>query len=179
MLMALYRPSPLIPEISSKFVTALKAAADLAIDLYWHYFMQNRVTTDWMHHFHIFATCTSLLYCYSEHRTRPDLNAIPNDEVATKIDRCRTLLLRFCPISPQTARYQAAFDILVGLLVPGEMAGNPGRSVEQSIQDHAANTTDTSVGNFHFSASEREPVLDYIMDFDSSLTDGVMRGLWG
>ncbi|KAL7915570.1 hypothetical protein GGI35DRAFT_466927 [Trichoderma velutinum] len=112
MIMALHRPSPLIPTIPSHFITVLYDAACISVDLYCHYSDENQILVNWVHLKQIFTSCTTLLYCFWEHHTREDLLDISIQQVLERIDQSKRLLARFGPPWPQTQRYQAMFDNL-------------------------------------------------------------------
>ena len=113
MIMALHRPSPLIPHVSSDFVATLKESASYSVDLYTHYSSRKQVFVNWIHLYQIFLSCTALLFCFCEFKIRVDLMVAPDKEVEARITRCRTLLERFAPGWALAARYQEMFDALV------------------------------------------------------------------
>ncbi|WRT70611.1 uncharacterized protein IL334_007609 [Kwoniella shivajii] len=113
MIMAAHRPSPLIPEIPSSFVTTLKYSATLSIELYRHYCKSKKVLIIWTHLYQIFMSCTTLIFCFAEHLSRPDLVEVPKDEVEWRIEQCKDLLARFGTAWPESSRYRTMFDNLV------------------------------------------------------------------
>jgi hypothetical protein len=112
MIMALHRPSPLMPRISSAFVGILYEAASISVDLYSHYSHENQVLVNWVHLQQIYTSCATLVYCFWEYQARDDLTEIPQEQIFNKTDQCRRLLARFGPPWPQTQRYQAMFETL-------------------------------------------------------------------
>nr|XP_031860232.1 uncharacterized protein CI109_004364 [Kwoniella shandongensis]KAA5527304.1 hypothetical protein CI109_004364 [Kwoniella shandongensis] len=112
MILAIHRPSPLIPHIPSSFVHTLLASASISLDLYRHYWSRKQVLIVWTHLYQIFTSCTTLLYAYCECRMRADLTEVPEEEVRRRISECRDLLSRFGPTWPDSTRYQVMFDTL-------------------------------------------------------------------
>lgn len=113
MTMGLYRPSPLMPHVPSSYVTILKSSASISVDLYRHYWPRQQVLSVWTHLYQIISSCTTLVYCFCEYRSRPDLVDLPSEQVESKIAQCQDLLARFGPAWPESQRYQAMFDALV------------------------------------------------------------------
>ncbi len=120
--MALHRPSLLIPHTSSAFVTVLRSAAEISVDLYWHYFQQQQVTINWQHLYQVFASCTSLLYCFSECKNRPDLAAISDLEILAKTERFNAIIRQFDESWAQTIRFQAVLAFLTSTLASADNA---------------------------------------------------------
>ncbi|KAI0891508.1 hypothetical protein F4806DRAFT_304861 [Annulohypoxylon nitens] len=189
MIMALHRPSPLMPEIPSSFVDVLHEAATISVDLYDHYSEANQVLVNWVHLKQIFTSCTTLVYCFWEYQTRDDLAEVPRQRALDRIQQCKRLLARFGPPWPQTQRYQTMFDNLT-------------QSFSHQQQDHSSflpatgnppvESTDTPT----YSSFPVDPMIDILgSDHSSSITldpfesahdllmlqspDTVMRGFWG
>lgn len=113
MILALHRPSTLVPEIPPSFVTILKHAAISSIDLYRHYFTRKEVPTTWIHLYQIFTSSITLVKCFGECRRRTDLQPVPLSTVQTKIEHCRDLLAHFGSKWPESRLYQVLFSNLV------------------------------------------------------------------
>ncbi|KAL1409281.1 hypothetical protein Q8F55_006114 [Vanrija albida] len=113
MTMGLYRPSPLMPHVPSSYVTILKSSASISVDLYRHYWPRQQVLLVWTHLYQVFSSCTTLVYCFCEYRSRPDLVDLPSEQVETQIAQCQDLLARFGSAWPESQRYQAMFHALV------------------------------------------------------------------
>ena len=112
MIIALHRPSPLLPTVPSRFITTLLESANYSVDLYVHYLSGTRLKMNWVHLYHIFTSCISLVYCLSECKSRPDLDALSEGDVDTRIERCKELLGRYSPGWPEAGRYLDMFEIL-------------------------------------------------------------------
>ncbi|WWC65156.1 uncharacterized protein I303_107770 [Kwoniella dejecticola CBS 10117] len=113
MIMAAHRPSPLIPEIPSSFINTLKYSATLSIDLYRHYVKSKKVLIIWTHLYQIFISCTTLVFCFSEYKSRSDLMGLDEKEIEIRIEQCKDLLGKFANHWPESSRYQIMFDNLV------------------------------------------------------------------
>ena len=164
MVLALHRPSPLIPNVSSSFVTTLKASAIMAIHLYSHNWSRYNTSISWIHLCSLFTACTTLVYCYCECLSRSDLVSVPLDEVDSMIETCRDLIGRFSPLWPQAAPYQKMFDTLVEAFKSMTAPPVPIR-------------TPPSVGQMMDGSVLAEANLDSVDDL-GSYADTIMRGFW-
>ena len=102
MIMALHRPSSLIPRIPSSFVDILYEAANVSVELYSHYSLEKHLLVNWVHLQQIYTSCATLVYCFCEYQARDDLTEFPQEQILSKIDQCERLLARFGPPWPAT-----------------------------------------------------------------------------
>lgn len=93
--MALHAPSPLIPNVSSTFITTLKRSASLSVNLFHHSASRKLLNVHWINLYHLFTSCAILIYCFRQHEIRSDLVAVPQDEVTEMLARCRETLPLF------------------------------------------------------------------------------------
>lgn len=113
MIMAIHRPSPLIPHTPTRFLPILRSSASISVDLYRHYWATKQVLVIGVHLYQLFTSCTTLIYCFCEYRRRPDLVDVPADECIKRIGQCQELLGCFAPVWPETVQYRTLFDKLV------------------------------------------------------------------
>lgn len=169
MIMALHRPSPLMPQIPSSFIPTLLNSAMTSVELYDHYSTQKRVLVNWVHLHQLFTSCTSLVYCFREHSSRPDLVDYPSDVVQRWTARCRALLAKFSPKWPQSERYQAMFDELAA---PFSVEGcPPAPTGDIAIQE----PLDVSIADQH--GPIEFPI--WTESANDTSPSQVMRGFWG
>lgn len=113
MILALHRPSVVVPDIPPSYIRILRNAANSSIDLYRHYYARGEIPITWIHLFQIFTSCVTLVKCYGEYRARHELAFEPYGEVETRLNQCRDLLARFGPKWPESQLYQAIFETQV------------------------------------------------------------------
>ena len=115
MILLLHRPSRLLPRVPSSYISTLLTASTVYLDLFDHYRADDKVITHWCHLYQLFTAATIMVYAISEHKTRQDLTAVPQEEIKVKMDLCKAMLRKFDKVA-QATRLQAAFDILAGSL---------------------------------------------------------------
>ena len=71
MILAIHRPSPLIPEVPSSFLRVLLSSSSASVDLYRHYWKSKQILINWIHYYQIFVSCISLVFCFCEHQIDP------------------------------------------------------------------------------------------------------------
>ena len=125
--MMLHRPSSLLPQVSSAYLKNLYEASSLSVDLFDHYAASGKVSLHAFHLSYLFSTCISLVYCILGYQSRPDLEAIPPDEIERKMSKCRRLLESF-KANPQSAKSQSTLNALTSLL-----SGNLDTSTVQAM----------------------------------------------
>ncbi|WVW80532.1 hypothetical protein I302_102517 [Kwoniella bestiolae CBS 10118] len=115
MMLALHRPSSLIPEIPSEYVDKLLDAATKSITLYQHYFSRKEIPMTWIHLFQIYTSSVTLVKCFSEFRRRSGHQSASLAEFETRIGQCRDLLAQFGTKWPESQLYQVMFGNLIEL----------------------------------------------------------------
>jgi hypothetical protein len=113
MIMALYQPSELVPQVTNTALAALKQSASLSLDLFHHSASRGQLNIHWVNLHHAFVSCAILLYCFGQYRSRPDLASDGPDEVATKITRCFEVLSLFRGVGPVKDEYEHILQQLV------------------------------------------------------------------
>ena len=113
MVLALHRPSPLVADIPASFVTVLLQSSGTSVDLYWHYWRDKQILINWIHLYQIFISCSTLVYCFCECQTRPELVPVSQDIVDLRIGQCTELLTNFAPLWPHSPEFRRMFDTLV------------------------------------------------------------------
>lgn len=182
MILALHRPSPLIPEIPSTFVLTLKNSASISVDLYQHYWSRNQVLIIWVHLCQLFTSCITLIYCFCEHRSRFDLVEVPAEEVKTRIVQMKDLLARFGPAWPESVRYQAMFDALVNSfesMVPSsQFVSAPVEMAQQASGPAPSAVFDGFHGSDMNASTSQGEVANPFWFLDYASPNTLMRGLW-
>ena len=140
MITMLHRPSSLVPHVSASSVLKLYDASSMALQLLEHYCAQKRVILHWSHLNHAFNAGTTLIYCFGEFSSRPDLATMPEDEMKAKVEECKRTLARFEKWK-QSPQYQVALDNLLGSVLAtmrGQLhAGSATEGVIQPIVEDA------------------------------------------
>ncbi|KAK6907807.1 hypothetical protein I203_101808 [Kwoniella mangroviensis CBS 8507] len=115
MILALHRPSSLIPEIPSEYVDKLLNASTKCIALYQHYFARKEIPMTWIHLFQIYTSSATLVKCFSEFRKRSGHQAASLSDFENRIGQCRDLLAQFGTKWPESQLYQVMFGNLIDL----------------------------------------------------------------
>lgn len=134
MMIALHQPSPLLPDISSAYVTVLGNSARLTVDLFLHYSMRKELSVHWVNLYQAFVASSAIVYCYQQSQIRQDMVPIAREAFDDSTLRCRTLLSQLGRASPSAAaKYQALFERLVEATRTSTLNGSFAAPVANSL----------------------------------------------
>jgi hypothetical protein len=134
--MALHQPSPLLFDVPSSFIITLTKSASLSLDLFHYSASRKQINIHWINLYHVFTSCAILIYCFCEHRSRPDLTAMPQEKVASMVGRCREAISLFCGVGPIVQTYQIMLDRLIHAFESQQEDQSDGASVLPSPSNH-------------------------------------------
>lgn len=112
MIMALYQPSDLVPQVSASALYALKQSASLSLDLFHHSASRHQLNIHWVNLHHAFISCAMLIYCYTQSKIRSDIT-LDTSEIASKVERCFEVLSLFRGVGPIVDDYHQILQQLI------------------------------------------------------------------
>lgn len=178
MIMALHRPSPLLPHISDSFIHTLRSSSETTIELYRHYTARRQVTINWVHFHQIFTSCTTLVFCFAEQQSRASLQEAAPEEVLASIDRCKELIAGFDPDWSQSQRYRIMFDLLV---LPLLARSNSAKATDRDAVITSVSITEPSAAHQLGVSSDYDFTQFLIPTTPTYLTSSpstIMQGFW-
>ena len=179
LMIAIHRPSPLLPNVPSRYIQKLHHSAGLCIDLYVHYTTSGRLTVNWVHLYEIFVAGTALIYSFREACKRPNIVAFSPTEVDARVAECRGLMQRHSGGWAEAQRFLDMFNVLA---MPFEHERSAARG-EQMADLLAAATGAPEIGVPEEVPPDPGFDLNALLGLSDNLSPAgtagsVVRGLW-